>query len=289
MLVQFIINGLITGVLYSLLAIGFALVYNTTKTFHIAAAGLYVFAAYMLWLLHIQLHCPIFVSAVTAIILTMLLSWLIEFIVYRPLKKRQSSLNVMMIASIGVMTIMVNSIALFFGHEAKFVNTAIQQTFNFENIVLTTPQMWQLTVGTSVLVACVLVLKYTGFGRRIRAISEDEVLYSTLGYNVYKTRNVVFAVSGAFIALASCLSAYDVGMGPDVGMNFLINAMVAMMIGGMGRIAPCIAGGVSLGILQSLAVSQIAASWLNAVTFTILLILLFVRPQGIAGYKKRII
>jgi Branched-chain amino acid ABC-type transport system, permease components len=219
----------------------------------------------------------------------MLISWVIEIAVYRPLKKRDASLNVMMIASIGVMTIIVNVIALFFGHEAKFVNTAIQQTFNFENIVLTNPQMWQLIVGLSVLAFCVIILKFTGLGRQIRAISEDEVLYSTLGYNINKTRNIVFAVSGAFIALASCLSAYDVGMGPDVGLNFLINAMVAMMIGGMGRITPCIAGGILLGILQSLAVSQIAASWQNAVTFTILLVLLFVRPQGIAGYKKRII
>lgn len=289
MMWQFVINGLITGILYSLLAIGFAIVYNTTRIFHIAAAGLYVLAAYTLWYSYIQLHIPLFISAFISILITMLISWVVEITVYRPLKKRDSSLNVMMIASIGIMTIIVNAIALFFGHEAKFVNTEIQQTFNFGNIVLTTPQMWQLTVGTSVLVACILVLKYTGLGRRIRAISEDEVLYSTLGYNVNKTRNVVFAVSGAFIALASCLSAYDVGMGPEVGMNFLINAMVAMMIGGMGRIAPCIAGGLLLGILQSLAVSQIAASWQNAVTFTILLVLLFVRPQGIAGYKKRII
>ncbi|MBQ9231025.1 MAG: branched-chain amino acid ABC transporter permease [Prevotella sp.] len=289
MIGQFIVNGLITGILYSLLAIGFALVYNTTRIFHIAAAGLYVVAAYALWFFYIQFQCPLFASAIISIILTMFLSWGIEMAVYRPLKKRDSSLNVMMIASIGVMTILVNVIALAFGHEAKFVNTAIQRTFDFGNIILTTPQTWQLIVGTSVLVVCVLVLKYTGLGRRIRAISEDEVLYSTLGYNVNKSRNVVFAVSGAFIALASCLSAYDVGMGSDVGMNFLINAMVAMMIGGMGRIAPCIAGGIILGILQSLAVSQIAASWQNAVTFTILLILLFVRPQGIAGYKKRII
>lgn len=289
MIWQFIINGLITGILYSLLAIGFALVYNTTRIFHIAAAGIYVFAAYMLWYSFIQLHIPLFLSAVISILITMLISWAVEITVYRPLKKRDSSLNVMMIASIGVMTIIVNVIALFFGHEAKFVNTAIQQTFNFGNIILTTPQLWQLTVGALVLVVSVLILKFTGIGRRIRAISEDEALYSTLGYNVNKTRNVVFAVSGAFIALASCLSAYDVGIGPDVGMNFLINAMVAMMIGGMGRIAPCIAGGVLLGILQSLAVSQIAASWQNAVTFTILLVLLFVRPQGIAGYKKRII
>lgn len=289
MIWQFIINGLITGILYSLLAIGFALVYNTTKIFHIAAAGLYVFAAYILWYSSIQLHIPLFMSAVISVLTTMLLSWIIEITVYRPLKQRDSSLNVMMIASIGIMTIIVNAIALFFGHEAKFVNTAVQQTYNLGHIVLTTPQMWQLIVGALVLVCCVLILKYTEIGRKIRAISEDEVLYSTLGYNVNKTRNIIFAVSGAFIALASSLSAYDVGMGPDIGMNFLINAMVAMMIGGMGRIAPCIVGGILLGILQSLAVSQIAASWQNAVTFTILLVLLFVRPQGISGYKKRMI
>lgn len=289
MLLQFIANGLITGILYSLLAIGFALVYNTTRIFHIAAAGQYVFAAYALWYSYVQLHISLFLCAIISILLTMLLSLITERVVYRPLKKRGSSLNVMMIASIGIMTIIVNAIALFFGHEAKFVNTAIQKTFSIGSIVLTTPQMWQMTVGSLVLIACILVLKFTGIGRRIRAISEDEILYSTLGYSVNKTRNIVFAISGLFIALASCLSAYDVGMGPDIGMNFLINAMVAMMIGGMGRIAPCIAGGILLGILQSLAVSQIAASWQNAVTFTILLILLFVRPQGIAGYKKRII
>ena len=289
MIGQFIINGLITGILYSLLAIGFALVYNTTRIFHIAAAGLYVFAAYVLWYSYIELQIPLFLSAIISILTTMFSSWIVEITVYRPLKNRNSSLNVMMIASIGVMTIIVNAIALLFGHEAKFVNTAIQKTYNIGDIVLTTPQVWQLIVGTLVLAGSVYVLKFTGFGRRIRAISEDEVLYSTLGYNVNKTRSVVFAVSGFFVALASCLSVYDVGMGPDIGMNFLINAMVAMMIGGMGRIAPCIAGGILLGILQSLAVSQIAASWQNAVTFTILLILLFVRPQGIAGYKKRII
>ena len=289
MIWQFIINGLITGILYSLLAIGFALVYDTTRIFHIAAAGIYVFAAYMFWLANNTMHTNLLASAVFSILATVLISLLIELIVYRPLKKRDASLNIMMIASIGVMTILINIITLIFGHEAKFVNTDIQKTFSGDSIILTTPQMWQLIVGTSVLVGCVLILKYTGLGRRIRAISEDEVLYSTLGYNVNKTRNIVFAVSGAFIALASCLSAYDVGMGPDIGMNFLINAMVAMMIGGMGRITPCIAGGILLGILQSLAVSQIAASWQNAVTFTILLILLFVRPQGIAGYKKRII
>lgn len=287
MIWQFVINGLITGILYSLLAIGFAMVYNTTRIFHISAAGLYVFAAYVFWFCHIQMQISLFAGAIFSLLLTMFLSWIIEFVVYRPLKRRNSSLNVMMIASIGVMTVLVNVIALSFGHEAKFVNTAVQKTFNIGAIILTTPQIWQLFVGGLILICCVVVLKYSSYGRRLRALSEDETLYETLGYNINRTRDVVFAISGLFIAVASCLNVYDVGVEPNVGMNFLLNAMVAMMIGGMGRLTPCIIGGLSLGILQSLAVSQIAASWQNAVTFAILLTLLFVRPQGIAGYKKR--
>lgn len=289
MILQFIINGLITGILYSLLAIGFALVYNTTKIFHIAAAGLYVLASYIFWFANTIWHANLFVSAVLSVLITMLVSCIIELIVYRHLKSRGASLNVMMIASIGIMTVLVNVIALAFGNEAKFVNTEIQRTFSGDSVILTTPQIWQLFVGGIILSLGVLVLKFTNYGRRLRALSEDEELYSTLGYNVNNIRNIVFAVSGMYIAVASCLSAYDVGMEPNMGMNFLINAMVAMMIGGMGRVVPCIAGGLLLGVLQSLVVSQFAASWQNAVTFAILLILLFVRPQGIAGYKKRIV
>ena len=108
MIWQFIINGLITGILYSLLAIGFALVYNTTRIFHIAAAGIYVFAAYMFWLFVAQAGLSIIPASLVAILLTMLLSLLTEVVVYRPLKRKKASLNVSMIASIGMMTVIVN-------------------------------------------------------------------------------------------------------------------------------------------------------------------------------------
>ena len=119
MILQFIINGLITGILYSLLAIGFALVYNTTKIFHIAAAGLYVFAAYMFWFFSVQADLPIIVASIVAIVLSMLLSLLAEIIVYRPLHKKNASLNVAMIASIGIMIAIINTIAMLFGNETK--------------------------------------------------------------------------------------------------------------------------------------------------------------------------
>ena len=287
MLLQFITNGLITGILYSLLAIGFALVYNTTRIFHIAAAGLYVFAAYMFWFFVAKAGLPITLASIIAIILTMLLSLLSELCVYRPLKNKKASLNVAMIASIGLMTVIINTIAMFFGNETKVIENAILQPLTIGNIIITTPQKYQALVGIVVLVVFLIVLQRTNWGLRLRALSADETLFETLGYDTKKTRLMVFLASGAFIAIASCLTVYDVGLDPNMGMSVLINAMVAMILGGVGKFSTCIAGGLTLGVLQSLTVYQFASNWQNAVTFLVLLILLFLRPQGIAGYKQR--
>lgn len=287
MIGQFIINGVITGVLYSLLAIGFAVVYNTTKLFHIVAAGIYVFAAYMFYLFSATVGFPVVVAALVAIVLTMGLSLLTEMAVYRPLKMRKASLNVAMIASIGMMTVIVNLLAMFFGNETKVIDNTIHQSFVVGNAILTSPQIWQLVVGGVVIAAFLIFMEMSQWGIRFRALSADSVLFEVLGYDTSKARTVVFLISGAFIAIASCLTVYDVGLDPHMGMNVLINAMVAMIIGGVGRFGTCVLGGLTLGVLQALTVYQFSSNWQNAVTFLVLLVLLFLRPQGIAGYKQR--
>ncbi len=287
MIGQFIVNGFITGILYSLLAIGFALVYNTTKLFHIVAAAIYVFAAFMFYFFAVPLGLPIIAAALVAILLTMGLSLLTDVSVYRPLKRRMASNNVAMIASIGMMTVIVNLLALFFGNETKVIDNTIHKTFSIGNLIITTPQMWQLVVGCVVIVAFLIFLGLTPWGIRFRALKSDGVLYETMGYNTSRTRTFVFLMSGAFIAVASCLTVYDIGMDPQMGMNVLINAMVAMIVGGVGRFSTCVQGGITLGVLQALTVYQFSSNWQNAVTFVLLLILLFLRPQGIAGYKQR--
>lgn len=287
MIVQFVINGIISGILYSLLAIGFALVYNTTKVFHIVAAAIYVFAAYMFYLFTVTFGLPIIISALFAVMLTMGLSLLTDVSVYRPLKKRKASNNVAMIASIGMMTVIINLLAMFFGNEAKIIDNTEGAPFLLGRLIITAKQMWQLGIGTTLLILFLLFISVSNWGVRFRALSADSMLYETLGYNNSNTRTMVFLMSGAFIAIASCLTVYDRGVDPHIGMDILINAIVAMILGGAGRFGTCILGGISLGVLQALAVYQFSSNWQNAVTFVLLLILLFLRPQGIAGYKQR--
>ncbi|MBR4792760.1 MAG: branched-chain amino acid ABC transporter permease [Bacteroidaceae bacterium] len=289
MLLQFITNGIITGLLYSLLAIGFALVYNTTHIFHIAAAGIYVFAAYMFWLFGSKLGQNIMVAAVVAIVLTMGISLLSEKGIYGPLRKKQASLNLAMIASIGLMTIIVNTIAMTFGNETKVIDSTILPTISLGKLIVSTPQLYQLIISVATIAMFLAFLNKTKFGLRLQALSADDTLFETLGYDKNRTFTFVFLASGLFIGLASCLTVFDIGMDPRMGMTVLINALVAMIIGGVGRFETCVFGGISLGVLQSLTVYFFSSNWQNAITFALLLIFLFVRPQGIAGYKQRLL
>ena len=289
MLLKFIINGIVTGLLYSMLAIGFALVYNTTRILHIAAAGIYVFAAYMFWWLASGLGLPLAVAAILAVLLSMVLSWLSDRALYRPLRKKKSSLNVMMVASIGLMTVIVNLLAMLFGNEARRVDNAYFEPVMLGGAVVTVPQLYQVITAVVSISLFLILLTCTRFGSRIRALSADETLFDILGYNRQQTYSVVFLVSGLFIGLASCTTAYDVGLKPDLGMTVIVNAMVAMILGGSGRFGTCVLGGLTLGMLQALVELRFSADWKNAVAFVVLLLILFLRPQGLAGYKQRLV
>lgn len=287
MLLQFIVNGIIIGSIYSLVSLGFALVYNTTKIFHIAYAVLYMFCPYMILTLYSNLGFPLFISFVIAILITVLLSLLMEIIIYKPLTKKNSSHNIVMISSIGIMIIVINTIALLFGNETKILNQNISETITFSNIIVTYTQLAQFFISTFLLVVFLLFLKFSKFGIKTRAMRDDDVLCSVFGMDIYKMRLLLFILSAFLAAVGGGLVAYDVGIDPYVGMPMLLNAVVALIIGGIGRFEAPIIGGFIIGILQSLSVWAFSARWQDAVTFTLLILFLLFRPQGLLGEKKR--
>jgi len=288
MFCQFVINGLISGILYSLSAIGFSLVLNTTRIFNIGQAGIYVLSAFVFWFFSKIFGGSLFIPAVLAIIVSIGLSLLTELCIYRPLKRRNASHEVELISSIGIMTVLTYSASLIFGNEPKVFDTVDLEPVHIGSVILTSAQLWQSVVGLPLIVAFLLLLKITDFGIRIRALSADSVLYESFGFHPNGLRTIVFIVSGAFIGTACCLTVFDVGLDSNIGWDVFIYAVVSMIIGGVGNIGFCFAGGLLLGLLQSLSVYLFSSNWQNAVTFLILLLFLFLRPAGIAGYKHRV-
>ena len=289
MLLQLLLNGIINGAIISMVALGYALVYNTTRIFHIAYATLYMIAPYFLYTCLNHFGLNLFFSGLIAIVATMLISVLIELLIYKPLDKKHSSLNVIMISSIGVMTVIINLIAIFYGNEPKVINTGLSDTVSFNELIFTKVQMAQLLLSLICIGFFLLFLKTTKFGIKTRAMRDDAELCKNFAINISKLRIQLFALSGLFAAIGGILVAYDVGMDPYIGMPILLNAVVALIIGGIGKFHASILGGFIIGILQSLAIYFFSVNWQDAITFTLLILFLFLRPQGILGEKERVV
>jgi len=289
MLIQFLINGLVTGGIYALAALGFALVYNTTRIFHLAYAALYMFTPYMLLTFYVTIGVPFILSLIISVLFTMFLSLSFEYLVYKPLNKNRSSAEVILISSLGIMIIVINLIALFYGNETKIIESSISDSISFGNIIITYNQLWQFGVSVILLVVFFVFLGNSKFGQKARALRDDTELFTVMGYNVYGMRNLLFLLSGLFVAVSSNLVAFDVGMDPYVGLPMLLNALVALIIGGVGRFEAPVLGGFIIGLLQALTVWAFSARWQDAITFLLLILFLVFRPQGLLGEKQRVV
>lgn len=287
MIFQFLINGLITGSIYALAALGFALVYNTTKIFHIAIAGVYVLSAYVSWHFTVNIGLPIVLAILISVILTALVSLLIERLFYFPLYRSNNSLNVFLITSLGLYIVLTNLIILIWGNESKSFSPEISNVYQFSEIVITYKQVYQFSISLIIIVTFFAFLNLSKTGLHIKAIRDDRELYQLFGFSLAKIRLIVFSLSGAIISIASSMNAWDVGMDPFNGMPMLLNSFVALIIGGLGRFESCVIGGILLGIIQSLVVWQWSSQWQLSFTFIILVIFLVVRPQGFIGEKYR--
>jgi len=286
-MLQFLANGFCKGAVIALVALGFGLIYTTTRVFHIAHAAIYVLGAYALYAAMIWLKLPLPVAVGFGILVAVIAGMLVDWSVYQPLAKRSASSAVVLISSLGVLIVFENLIALGFGNQTQILRAGVERTVSIGSIILTQVQISQAIVGITLTGTFLLFLKHTRTGQLCRAISDDETLASVLGVRVNRIRLLAFGLGSAFAAIGSMLVALDVGMDPHVGFSVVLTAAVACIIGGLRNFLAPAAGGVLLGLTQSLVVWRTSAKWEEAVTFGILIFFLIFRRQGLFGVARR--
>lgn len=288
MVAQLFANGLAMGSLYALSALGFGLIYNTTRVFHIAYGAVYTVSAYLLFALWTQYKIPLGIALIIASILTILLGILIDIHIYQPLLRQGSSFLIVMISSLAVYIITVNIIALIFGNEIKVLRSGVATTFSLGQVILNDIQILQIVAFAFVFFTLVLSLKWTNFGKIIRAMRDNPDLLSLMGIDLQKVRWLIFGLGSLLAGLAAMLQALDVGIDPNIGMSAVLIAAVAVIIGGVGILEAPAFGGLLLGILQSVVIWQASGRWQEAVTFALLILFLLFKPEGIFGQRRRL-
>lgn len=281
---QIIFNIFLSAAIYILVGIGFSLIYKTAAFIHFAHGVVFTAGAYFAFALKVWLGLPTVLAFLGAIVLTAILGCLIDLNIYRPLRQKGASSLVFLLASLGLYIVLQNLISIIFGDATRslalFPVAAGVQLFGAR---LTLTQLWIMVISPILVGAITLLLKHTKLGLSIRAVANDPELASISGIDSDRILLWTFAIGSALAGVAGILVALDLDMTPTMGMNALMMAAVAVIIGGVGSISGLILGALLLSSAQNLVTLLGGGQWQDAIAFALLILFLLVRPQGFLG------
>ena len=284
---NYLINGISLGSVYAIIALGYTMVYGIAKMLNFAHGDVIMVGGFVVFTMSTRMGLSPVLSVLVSIVICTLLGMTIERIAYKPLRNATSL--AVLITAIGVSYFLQNLALIIFGSDIKLFTSVVkvkplviangQITITGETIVTILACMIIMTVLT-------LFIKKTKAGQAMLAVSEDKGAAELMGVNVNATISLTFAIGSGLAAIAGVLlcSAYP-SLNPYTGSMPGIKAFVAAVFGGIGSIPGALIGGILLGVIESLSKSYISSQMADAIVFSVLIIVLLVKPTGLLGKK----
>jgi branched-subunit amino acid ABC-type transport system permease component len=284
LLLQLIVNGVIVGALYALITLGFAVIYNGTRLFHLAHGAVFAAGAYALWTFHALLGWDLILSFIPAVVCAAALGVSMELFVYRRLRRIQSSSEAIVIASLGLIITAEALFGLIFGTDNLTLRSGALPTYRIGSVLITQLHVVVALVAVVIFPILHYFISYTRYGRAIRALADDPNLAPLFGIDTNRLYLVIFALGSGLAAIAGGLLALDIGARPDMGFQIMFIALTAVIVGGVGYLPGAAAGGLLIGILQNVELWPLSSRWQNVVVFGALVVFLLLRPEGVFGH-----
>lgn len=280
---QLIANSLIAGSIYALLTLGFNLTYSTAKFIDMGFGVLVAAGGYSVYYFSKLLGWPLWLGIFLGILIAGLVSFLAYRLIYKPLRARKASGAVMLIASLGVLTALQALIAILFTSQFQTLSGLLDGNRIFEVFggSFTAVQLVTFFVMTSLFGAAALLQKRTVFGKALTAVSDDEEVAKIVGINTDRIVGQTFFLSGAVGGIGGMLIGFDTGIEPTMGLFWLLTAVVAAIVGGIGNIYGGIAGAFLLAFVENFGIWKLAGEWKSAIAFGVLIVFLLWRPRGL--------
>ena len=279
-----LINGLSLGSIYAIIAIGYTMVYGIAKMLNFAHGDVIMIGAFMAYTIISTMGLPTPLGIIGAIVICTCLGIVIEKIAYKPLRKAASPLAVL-ITAIGVSYFLQNSALLIFGSDPKMFTSVVPfQSVTIGSFSILGTTIVSITVSIILVAALQTFINKTKPGQAMLACSQDRDAASLMGISVNGTITLTFAIGSAMAAIAGVLlcSAYPT-LSPTTGAMPGIKAFVAAVFGGIGSIPGAMIGGLVLGVIEILSRAYISSQLSDAIVFSVLIIVLLVKPTGLFG------
>ncbi len=279
---QILVNGLIAGSLYALIAMGFNLIYGVQRSFHLGHGVTALVAGYILLFLFSVTGLSLWFAIVIALVGAALVGLLMERIVFWPIRRRNGPPLIMVVASLGLVFLGQAIITVLFSSEYQAYPQALWDgIFEIGSVIVTKTQVLALLAAILVFLVIKLFLSRTSYGKAIRAVSDDAQVAALVGIQTERVIMVVFLIASLCAGLAGILTGFDTGLQPTIALSLLLKGAVAGVIGGLGTLEGAFLGAFLLGLVENLGIWWVPSEWKDAIAFGLLIVFLLFRRTGL--------
>ena len=283
---QLILNGVIAGAIYALVATGFSLIYSVTKFMHFAHGSVLALGAYLMYTFAVMSGLNFWLSIVLTLICSCIAGVLMDWMVYRPLRKRKASGAVLLIASIALMTLVNALVLAFWGADVKTIATR-NPVFDVVGARITFIQILIIVVSALLLLALWWLMKKTKLGKAMRAVADNKDVAQTVGINPERIYTYTFIIGSFLAGVAGILIGIEQNLYPQMGISLVIKGFTGSVIGSLASVPGSVLGSLILGLVENIGIWWLPSGYKDAIAFVLLFIFLLFKPSGLLGVKVR--
>jgi len=283
---QFLVNGILVGGVYALLAVGVVFIYKAIRVFNFAVGEMLVFGAYIAWTCISVLKLPFLIALFAAIVCSILLGLLIERLLMRPLIGQPLLSSIM--ATLGLSVFLRGIISFLWGTDSVSFPYKVfpGSPIIIKDIMISDQLLWGFILGLVVFVLLVIFFEHGKVGLGMRTTAEDHQIAQATGINVKRIFAITWCVAGVVAAIGGILLATRIGLSVVNTPLVAFKVFPAILFGGLESILGAVVGGLAVGILENLAGGLIDPSIAEITPYVILLLVLLVRPEGLFGLRR---
>ena len=296
--IQTVVNGLITGCIYALIALGYTMVYGVLKLLNFAHGDVYMVGAYIGYFVIQWFGGPnaLTIPVPLLIVLMLLISGLgtgvlgvaIERFAYRPL--RDAPRIAPLITALGVSFVLENTVLLLFGGFVRSYNTpsfiSPENGIHIGHVHIDSVEIMIIVLTAVLCYALMQLVDRTTLGKSMRAVASDREAAEMMGINVDRTIALTFFIGSVLAGVAGVMSGLEFNsISNTIGFLAGLKAFTAAVVGGIGSIPGAVLGGLVIGVCESLSLSYVSTKYSDLIVFGILIITMLVRPAGILGRR----
>lgn len=280
---QIVANGVMAGVVYVLMALGFTLIFGIMRVVNFAHGEFYMLAAYTIYVLAALWGVNYFLALAAAAAGVGLLGVVLERILYRPMLGKELNGMIMALA----VSITLQALALIiFGPLDQSAPRPVSGVWRLGDVVISLDRLLVAACALAALLVFYLFLRFTRMGLAMRAVAQDEQIASMLGVRPHRIHSIAFGIGAMLAALAGGLMAPVYTITPYMGELPMLKAFVIVILGGLGSIPGAVLGGLVIGLTESVFATLINTIVASIVSFAIVVIIIAVRPQGFLGQVR---